>query len=282
MYDTNEIYHHGVKGQSWGKRNGPPYPLDAQGKASLRKQRMESYGKSITKGTESESRDQKQLNAKSKEDYKMYKEYNKQRAHKAVKRDAAIAMLGGGAVGTIAGGPIGGVASMLASGLATTAFSSAVNAGRNAVSNSKYKQMLLDSQEVKSATEKGKAIVQESKDNTNSTDKTQHMQTRNSFSTDERKDLWESAMSRAENPKLTSKQQKEAKAFADRVKAADANNKNYKSPNNGKYDTTFLEAIQNKEILAIDDTKSIDAEYAKYKQNPEKYFTEEANKLRDY
>lgn len=24
---TNELYHHGVKGQSWGKRNGPPYPL---------------------------------------------------------------------------------------------------------------------------------------------------------------------------------------------------------------------------------------------------------------
>ena len=24
---TNELYHHGVKGQHWGKRNGPPYPL---------------------------------------------------------------------------------------------------------------------------------------------------------------------------------------------------------------------------------------------------------------
>lgn len=23
----NELYHHGVKGQEWGKRNGPPYPL---------------------------------------------------------------------------------------------------------------------------------------------------------------------------------------------------------------------------------------------------------------
>ena len=23
----NELYHHGVKGQSWGVRNGPPYPL---------------------------------------------------------------------------------------------------------------------------------------------------------------------------------------------------------------------------------------------------------------
>lgn len=26
-----EIYHHGVKGQKWGVRNGPPYPLDRSG-----------------------------------------------------------------------------------------------------------------------------------------------------------------------------------------------------------------------------------------------------------
>lgn len=24
----NELYHHGIKGQSWGVMNGPPYPLD--------------------------------------------------------------------------------------------------------------------------------------------------------------------------------------------------------------------------------------------------------------
>lgn len=29
---SDELYHHGVKGQSWGKRNGPPYPLSRQEK----------------------------------------------------------------------------------------------------------------------------------------------------------------------------------------------------------------------------------------------------------
>lgn len=27
---TDELYHHGVKGQRWGIKNGPPYPLDAK------------------------------------------------------------------------------------------------------------------------------------------------------------------------------------------------------------------------------------------------------------
>lgn len=27
--DTNELYHHGVIGQKWGIKNGPPYPLDS-------------------------------------------------------------------------------------------------------------------------------------------------------------------------------------------------------------------------------------------------------------
>lgn len=34
----NELYHHGVEGMSWGKRNGPPYPLNVEGRVSLRKQ----------------------------------------------------------------------------------------------------------------------------------------------------------------------------------------------------------------------------------------------------
>ena len=112
-YDTNELYHHGVAGMKWGKRNGPPYPLNAEGKASLAKQKKASNRVSSgdTEG-KAEPRSQK-LDSKSKEDYKMHKEYNKQRAH-------------------------------------------------NAVSNSKYKKMLLTSQEVKNAAEKGEAILNSS------------------------------------------------------------------------------------------------------------------------
>lgn len=29
-YDSNELYHHGILGQRWGKKNGPPYPLSAK------------------------------------------------------------------------------------------------------------------------------------------------------------------------------------------------------------------------------------------------------------
>lgn len=28
-YESNELYHHGILGQRWGKKNGPPYPLGA-------------------------------------------------------------------------------------------------------------------------------------------------------------------------------------------------------------------------------------------------------------
>lgn len=34
---TNDLCHYGIKGQKWGKRNGPPYPLDASDKSASEK-----------------------------------------------------------------------------------------------------------------------------------------------------------------------------------------------------------------------------------------------------
>lgn len=39
---SNYLAHHGMLGMSWGKRNGPPYPLDRSGKAALRKQKRDA------------------------------------------------------------------------------------------------------------------------------------------------------------------------------------------------------------------------------------------------
>ena len=86
MYDTNEIYHHGVNGMKWGKRNGPPYPLDAQGKADLKAQRkaekaaIKSEKKKIT-----------------------FKDYTSQDKHRLAKNTAIGTVLGGPAVGIAVG-----------------------------------------------------------------------------------------------------------------------------------------------------------------------------------
>lgn len=34
----SELYHHGIKGQEWGKMHGPPYPLDKQTSAAVKKE----------------------------------------------------------------------------------------------------------------------------------------------------------------------------------------------------------------------------------------------------
>lgn len=36
----DELYHHGVKGQEWGVKNGPPYPLDAKGRSLKKQQKL--------------------------------------------------------------------------------------------------------------------------------------------------------------------------------------------------------------------------------------------------
>lgn len=131
MYDTNEIYHHGVSGMKWGKRNGPPYPLDAQGKADLREQK---------KAAKAENKElEKQV--KKSQVYKNNKMMNQMRAKKRVQRDTAIGGIASGAVGLAIGGPVGGAAGIIGGALVTSIASSTVNKGRQIYENSKFKNM---------------------------------------------------------------------------------------------------------------------------------------------
>lgn len=131
MYDTNEIYHHGVSGMKWGKRNGPPYPLDAQGKADLREQK---------KAAKAENKEL-ETQVKKSQVYKNNKMMNQMRAKKRVHRDTAIGGIASGAVGLAVGGPVGGAVGIIGGALVTSIASSTVNKGRQIYENSKFKNM---------------------------------------------------------------------------------------------------------------------------------------------
>ena len=48
--DAREVFlaHHGILGQKWGRKNGPPYPLDASDKAkAARKKSKEQYKRDL-------------------------------------------------------------------------------------------------------------------------------------------------------------------------------------------------------------------------------------------
>lgn len=49
-----ELYHHGIRGQRWGKKNGPPYPLDASDHSKLEKKFLGERGNSTVAESKSE------------------------------------------------------------------------------------------------------------------------------------------------------------------------------------------------------------------------------------
>lgn len=57
----DELYHHGILGQRWGKRNGPPYPLDAKSHSSS--ERKAGWRKSLA-GSGVDSQNNKTYNFK--------------------------------------------------------------------------------------------------------------------------------------------------------------------------------------------------------------------------
>lgn len=52
--EDNELYHHGIKGQQWGVRHGPPYPLDGTGDITIKKgtrfRRLSIHDENAAKG----------------------------------------------------------------------------------------------------------------------------------------------------------------------------------------------------------------------------------------
>ena len=49
----NELYHHGIKGQKHGKRNGPPYPLSSsKHRAVVKKGSSDASKKKTSKAKE--------------------------------------------------------------------------------------------------------------------------------------------------------------------------------------------------------------------------------------
>ena len=128
---NNELYHHGVSGMKWGKRNGPPYPLNAEGKADLRAQKKAARAENKELASQ----------VKKSQVYKNNKMMNQMRAKKRVHRDTAIGGLASAAVGFAAGGPVGAAAGIIGGALVSSIASSTVNKGRQIYENSKFKNM---------------------------------------------------------------------------------------------------------------------------------------------
>lgn len=93
-YEDEALEHHGVLGMSWGKRHGPPYPLDGVDKRVARaeaKRKRENQKKmeKVRKAAAKKRKDEKKLAAKQeaidKKKYKLLKEGDPQKIAKNAK-----------------------------------------------------------------------------------------------------------------------------------------------------------------------------------------------------
>lgn len=77
----NSLEHHGVEGQKWGKRHGPPYPLDSESKAKNREAAKKK--KAAEKKKKETERTKKRI---AKQEAKKQKEIAREEAEKAKKQ----------------------------------------------------------------------------------------------------------------------------------------------------------------------------------------------------
>lgn len=82
--NSGELYHHGILGQKWGQRNGPPYPLGASDHSA--REKKAGWRSSLVKVVKASNANKK----RSAQDYKDYKSDLKSAKQRRKERDKAI------------------------------------------------------------------------------------------------------------------------------------------------------------------------------------------------
>jgi len=163
--DSDYLMHHGIMGQKWGKKNGPPYPLDEAVSTGKRLKKAEQYR---TKQIESKTREverSKTLAAKSndvvnrnkwnryveigKKEIETLKGMSLEELEEDKKRGARVTkhLIAGGVIGGLIAGPIGA-----AGGIAAVAGAKKIGnkPAINAEARSDYRRALAENKKTSS------------------------------------------------------------------------------------------------------------------------------------